>query len=129
MAAGKVNSLNEMLSKIAKEFVDAQAAPDVSPDDMQWLVQMQTAVLAKMREPIDNANPRNPMGPDASTPPMPGPGAPPGAPPELAGVLGAPDMGGMGGAGAPPPPLPVGPGPMARPAPPNPDELRRILQP
>ena len=128
MASGKVNSLNEMLSKIAKEFVDAQAAPDVSPDDMAWLVQMQTAVLAKMREPIDNANPNNPMGPGSAAPPMPG-GAPPGAPPELAGVLGAPDMGGMGGAGAPPPPLPVGAGPMARPAPPNPDELRRILEP
>lgn len=109
------NTMVEGLTSIMSDIASMKAMPD---GDLQFLIQLETMILKKLREPIDSmagqmggpggmpegAGPMPGMGP-GSTPPPPGP--PPGPP---QGQPGGPPRGMMAGAGAP-----------------NPDELRRLL--
>lgn len=121
MAAGSYNTMVEWLNKINADLASAMTCPDA---DIAFLSDIQTKVLQKLRAPYDS----NPNGPAAQLPPA-GGGAPPGGPgggppPELAALLG----GGPGpGGGAPMMGPPPGHMPMARPAPPSPDEMQRLM--
>lgn len=121
MASGRMNTVEEGLLKIAQDLVALQAAPDCTPDDMQFLVQKQTEFLERARRGIDGANPNAPLpgvAPGGAQPPQ-------GPPPELAALLGG--GGGIPSAGAPPMP---GRGPMPaapRPGPTDMGEIARML--
>lgn len=138
MASGSYNSMQEGLLKIAREITDLQTYPDVTPSDMEWLVNLQTQVIQKARAPHDEANPNAPLptggpsqlpgagpgaGPGIGPPPgMPGQGGPP---PELAALLGGP-TGIPSGGGAPMPPQ--GRGPMPAPPRPGPTDMGEIAR-
>lgn len=115
-----LNTMSEGLMKIAKDITALMALPNA---DIDFLTNLQTSVLGY----VQHANQPNaslpPPGPDNPFPQAPGGGGPPGMPPDVAAL--------MGGGGAPqgitPAGMPPGPGPAARPGPPNPDELRRLL--
>lgn len=101
----QTNTFGEMLQKILRDLADMKVAPDA---DLPFIVDLETQVIAKLREPID------------------------GAPSQ---VQGDPMLGqqiGMQGQmpqdmGAAMPPAPGVPGVRSMPSMPNPDELRRIL--
>ena len=126
-------SMMEILQKIAT----AKAAPDANLDE---LGKVEEQVIASIRKPYDTASPGTPVGAgmDMSQGATAPEGAAPGElSPMLAALMGGAGGGGMGGAGAPMPggapaaagSFPVGGGVMARPAPPNMDEVRRMIHP
>lgn len=107
MAAGSYNTQVEYLNKINQDIAGAMTCADA---DLPFLTELQVKVLEKLR-------------PAGQAPAFPG----------EAGMGGGGDLGagpfGREGIPMPPGPGPVGPPPMpfGRNAPPNPDELRRVL--
>lgn len=123
------NTMSEFLQRILGDLAMAKTLPDA---DLQFLVGLETAILQKMREPVDalegqsaavggmeqgqaEALPPVPPGSDGMGGPMAGAG----------GGMGTPMPGGMGmsGAGG----GPGLPGVMSAPQTIPPDELRRML--
>ena len=113
MAVKSTNTQAEVLQSMLGDISVTKALPDA---DLQFLVELETMILQKIRQPLDQASGQ--LGPNGPTPgPLP-PGAGPG-----------PMTSGM------PPGLPPGPGPeMAGPGVPGlrspgpaPDELARLL--
>lgn len=122
MAGYTKNTMVEGLGKIAKDLTGLMQFPDA---DMQFLTDLQTRILGYLQQ-SNSAQPQNFPPPDQMAGvPSPGQPGPAGLPPELAaaGVGNNPTIGGIVPAGGPPPV----PGIAAQPAPPNPDELRRIM--
>jgi hypothetical protein len=121
MAAGSYNTMVEWLNKINADLAQAMTCPDA---DLQFLTQLQTSVLQKLRSPYD----ANPNGPAPQLPPGGGPGGPGGGPPpDMAALLGA---GGTPIPPAGPPPMPPGNGPMPaapRPGPTDMGEIARMI--
>lgn len=127
--AGVVPSTNqEAMMKILQQVASAMAAPDAN---LEQLADLQKLVVASIRQPYDTASPGSPVG--ASMDIGAGAVAPEGAAPgQLSPMLAAL----MGGAGGPAPgvgaatagPSPMAPGVMAKAAPPNMDEVRRMIQ-
>lgn len=106
--------------KIAKDLTALMALPNA---DIDFLTNLQTSVLGYVQHANMPSASLPPPGPDN---PFPAPPGPSNMPPDIAALMGgggAPQ--GIQSAGGPPP----GPGPMARPAPPNPDEMRRLMTP
>lgn len=111
MASGKFNTMAEGLSKINADISQLLATPDA---DLEFLTELQTMVVMKMREPFEGS---------AGAFPTPGGGAPNAGqgqlPPELAGMLGG---------AMPPTPIMPGPGaPMPGAGAPSMDETRRLM--
>ncbi len=114
MASGRYNTQAEGLAKIAQDLTMLMATPDA---DLEFLTQLQTEILRKMREPFEGSTgaafgPQS-GGVDAGQGPM---------PPEIAAMMG----GGM-------PPTPIAPGPgvplgaMPGAGAPSMDETRRLM--
>lgn len=134
MAVGgrTTNTFPEILQNILRDLSVAKTLPDT---DLQFAVDLETQIVSKLREPIDNAANSSPpgMGPSgpAPAPVPPPPMAPPGMPPPPPGPppgMGAPpDLGAPVPAGAGAPPVPGGGPPGLRAQPPSPDEMARLL--
>jgi len=115
MALKSTNTQSEILQSILGDISVAKTLPDA---DLQFLVELETMILSKVREPMDQAAGQlGPQGPAAPGGPPPGAmGPPPGMPP----------MGPM--PGGPPPDTGGGAGvPGLRNPGPSPDELSRLL--
>jgi hypothetical protein len=100
--------MSEGLQRMMADLSFMKSLPDA---DLEFLVDLETTILQKLREPIDSM--ANQMGPAGAV--APGGGAPtgPGAPPPMP-VTMSPPGGGVAG--------------LRQEAPmPNPDELRRML--
>lgn len=114
MAVKSTNTQAEVLQSVLSDISVAKTLPDA---DLNFLVELETMILQKLRQPLDQASGQlGPAGPTTPPPPGAGPGA-------------------MGGP-TPPPPMPGGaefamPGgggpPGVRNAGPPPDELARLL--
>ena len=109
MATRMDNTMVEALQRIYKTITEAKLVQDA---DMPFLVQMETMLLDRIKQPVDQMQQQGMFG-GAPSPGMP-PGMPPGGTPPPA----APSFGGTGG----------GMGGVAQGAAPNFDELRRMLQ-
>ena len=124
MAVKSTNTQSEVLTSMLGDISTAKTLPDA---DLQFLVELETMILGKLREPLDQAaGQMGPGGPSAAGGPPAGP--PAGPPPPGAG------MPPMGGPMPPPPPGGpefMGPGPGGPPGlrspGPSPDELARLL--
>lgn len=120
MATRGMNTMAEGLASLMGDIAQMKAQPDA---DLQFLIELETMILRKLREPVDNMAGQM-AGPGAGPGPVPGMG--PGSTPP------GPDMGGM--PMGPPPGPPRGEpggsprGMMMGPGAPNPDELRRLMQ-
>lgn len=117
MASGRYNTMAEGLAKIAQDLTMLMATPDA---DLEFLTEMQTDVLRKMREPFEGTPAGAAFGPSGGADA--GQGA---MPPEIAAM--------MGGA-MPPSPIPMGgggggmgPGAMPGAGAPSMDETRRLM--
>lgn len=139
MAAAMPQTYQEQLMKLLQMLAAAKAAPDANLDELSTL---EKQVLSSIRRPMDTPVANSPVGSamdlsnGASAPEA---GAP--TPGQLSPMLQALLMGPQGGGGAPgapgaappagPPPAAAGSFPthglMASPAPPNMDEVRRML--
>lgn len=120
------NTFEEALQGLLGDIARMKAMPDA---DLDFCVQLETAVLGKIREPTDmlaQAQAQKaglPMpGGGASAGPPAGPGLE-GIPPEMAAAMAGPG-GGMGEL-----PMPPVNGTRIQPNMPNPDEFRRMVQP
>lgn len=104
MAGGRsTNTMDEVLVNILRELTVAKTMPDA---DLQFVVELETMILQKLRAPIDAAA--------AAAQPMQAPTLPP--------DVGMPPM------EAPPMPPEAGPpGLRQQPPMPSPDELQRLL--
>lgn len=106
MAATRgTNTQAEALQRLLADISQIKTMPDA---DLEWLIQLETFILAKLREPIEQMSGQ--MQGMAAGPPSPQPGMSP--------MGGGVPGGGM--AGGPPGVMPGGQAP-------NPDELRRML--
>lgn len=131
MAGGRTtNTMSEMLVNMIRDLSVAKTLPDA---DLEFLVGLETAILAKLRQPLEAAAGQVPMS-------VPGGGAG-GAMPGGGGPMPPPGMGAPGG-GFPPPMMGMPPA-MDAPVPPpasqpgvpglraqpqiSPDELARTL--
>jgi hypothetical protein len=104
------NTMVEALQRIYKSITEAKLVQDA---DMPFLVQMETMLLDRIKQPVDQMQQQGMFGG------APAPGAmPPGMAPGMNPAPAAPSFGGMGG----------GMGGVAQGAAPNFDELRRMLQ-
>lgn len=115
MPAGgrSANTMAEALHAILAEISVAKTYPDA---DLEFLVNLETTILAEIRKPMEQAAGQIPGG--APSGPPAGPGGPGGggqAPPMM--------MGPPPGTGGPPGP----PGLRAQPSMPSPDELQRMM--
>lgn len=125
MAGNIKDTTAEYLRDILTQITQAKQAKDANQPMLEFLIGLETSILAKLREPIDAMmqDPETGLGGMAG---MPSPDNPMGLTP------GAGGPGGMAGAAGPMVGAPMGglstraSGPM-RPAPPNPDELRRMI--
>lgn len=99
MAVRGTNTMQEALQSLLQEVSQMKTLADA---DLPWLVELESMILSKIREPLD-----------AQQQPAAGPmgGMPPGPP------MGMPAGGGVPGGG----------GMQAGPQMPNPDELQRLL--
>jgi hypothetical protein len=129
------NTMSEMLTNMLRDVSIAKTLPDA---DLEFLTNLEMTLLAKVREPTDQAAGQIPMGPDqggAGAPPATVPGGaplPPGAPPMPPGGQSMPGLPGggmpqidpatlqqiMAQQGGGPPPGPPGAPPMPMPMPP-----------
>ena len=108
MAVRGTNTMQEALQSLLQETAQMKTLADA---DLPWLVELESMVLSKIREPLDAMqSPQQPQsaGPMGGMPPG-GPGGP--------GGMGMPAGGGVPGGG----------GMQAGPQMPNPDELQRLL--
>lgn len=125
MATGgrTTNTMSEMLVNMLRDISVAKTLPDA---DLEFLVNVETSILAKLRAPLEAAAGQMPPGsvsPD--TPPQSPFAPPPGMGPMMpeAPVMGSPIPPPMGQ-----PPVGAGvPGLRAQPPGPSPDELARIM--
>lgn len=117
----QTNTFQEWLPKLAIFIAQGKQLED-APLYADWITSLETAVLDKMHEPIDNTtSPQPGGGPPLSNVPAPGPA-------DAGNPMAAMMAGGPGGPPPPPGPPPGGPGgPMQGASMPNPDELRRVL--
>lgn len=107
------NTMQEGLNGLLSSISEMKTMPDA---DLNFLIQLETTILQKIREPYDQMSGQMSAPTPGGQPMPPPPGAMPG---------GMPGGGGPGG-------FPMGQGGGARgmrtePAAPNPDELRRML--
>lgn len=84
------NTFQEALNKIREQVSELKTFEDVDVETMQWVIQFETQVIAKIREPFQK---------------LPGMGGAPGA-----GGPGGPGVGLPGGIGGPAPPPGLGGG-------------------
>ena len=121
--ARSTNTMGEVLVDILRQLSVAKTLPDA---DLEFLVNVETAVIQKLRQPLDQAMGQLPEGaidPSSLTGPPEGGGMAGGAPPGMEQMMAqAPVM----DAPVPPPPGPGVPGLRAQPQIP-PDELSRIM--
>lgn len=136
MAGGRTtNTMSEMLVNMIRDLSVAKTLPDA---DLEFLVTLETAILAKLRQPLEQAAGQVPMSVGGGMGAMGGgsPGGMPGGPPP-GGMPGMPPGGGF------PPPMMSMPPAMDAPVPPpanqpgvpglraqpqiSPDELARTL--
>ena len=103
MAVRGTNTMQEALQSLLQETAQMKTLADA---DLPWLVELESMVLSKIREPLDAQQQAPAQGPMGGMPPM-----PPG------GGMGMPAGGGVPGGG----------GMQAGPQMPNPDELQRLL--
>lgn len=112
------NTMVEGLQGLMQEITSLKSAPDA---DISWLIGLETTILAKLREPYDNAG--------GQLAPPPGNAMEMGPPSDLGGIgvggLPPMPMGGGVAAGLPGPggPMPPAPGPRF-----SPDVMRRALR-
>lgn len=104
------NTMSEALQRLLADISQIKAMPDA---DLEFLVNLETVILKKLREPVDNmaGQMQGPGGGPSMGGAPPPPGAGPGGPMPVS--MGPPG-GGVAG-------LRSGVGP------PNPDELRRVI--
>jgi hypothetical protein len=116
MAVKSTNTQSEVLTSMLGDISTAKTLPDA---DLQFLVELETMILGKLREPLDQAaGQMGPGGPSAAGgPPPPGAGMPP-----MGGPMPPPPPGGPEFMG----PGPGGPAGLRSPGP-SPDELARLL--
>lgn len=107
------NTMAEGLQTMLGSIATMKALPDA---DLQFLIELETGILKKLREPVDNmAGQLQSVGQNGPPPGgMPGGPPPGGMPPGMP----MPPMGAPGGA---PTGMPMGAGA------PNPDELQRLI--
>jgi hypothetical protein len=113
------NTFEEALHRMLGDLTQMKVLPDA---DLPWIIDLETQIVGKIREPIDRMQAATQAPPPGSPgmPPMaggmpPGPGG--GLPPDLAAMLPPPPPGGPGNANTQSlPPMPS-----------NPDEFRRIV--
>lgn len=103
MAVRGTNTMQEALQSLLQETAQMKTLADA---DLPWLVELESMILSKIREPLDAQQAPQSAGPMGGMPPM-----PPG------GGMGMPAGGGVPGGG----------GMQAGPQMPNPDELQRLL--
>lgn len=119
MAVRGTNTMAEALQRMLGDISQMKTLPD---GDLEYLANLETMVLKKLREPIDavqamGLSQAGGGGQPGAMPPGMGPGGGMQMPPA------GPPMGGQGAGG-----IPQGmPGMQQGPAMPNPDELRRLL--
>jgi hypothetical protein len=99
MAVRGTNTMQEALQRLLQDIGQMKTLADA---DLPWLVELESMVLSKVREPIDQMT----QGGGAAPPPGPMGGMPP-----MQAGMGVPGGGGM----------------QAGPQMPNPDELQRLL--
>lgn len=104
MATRGTNTMQEALQRLLGDIAQMKTLADA---DLAWMTELESMVLAKIREPLD-AMRQSGMMPQPTDPSM---GMP----------------GGMGGGGPLPGGTPMGGGMMAATAPPNANELQRLL--
>lgn len=139
MAGVMPSTYQEQLMKLMQSIATAKAAPDANLDELSSIEQQ---ILASIRKPMDTAATGSPaanasmnLSNGASAPPGGPAGAPGGLPPMIAALLA--QQGGGAPAGPPPgmaTPSPAAPGSfpthgLMASAPPNMDEVRRMLHP
>lgn len=117
MAVRSQNTMAEGLQAVLQDLTSMKTMPDA---DLEWLINLETQILQKLREPFEQMQGQLPQAPGSAVPgpmpmdPMAGGGMPTG--------VGGP-------AGGPPPNMGGGArGLRSSPAAPNPDEVRRMLQ-
>lgn len=115
MAVGKINTMQEGMVGLLASISDMKIAPDA---DLQWLIELETKVLQKIREPMDQMSNQLPGGGVTGEPAGPTPGGmpPPPSPMMGGGAMGVPAGAGVGARGM-----------RTEPAMPNPDEMRRMM--
>ena len=101
MATRSMNTMSEGLAKLAQDITALKFAPDA---DVGFLIGLETTILQKLREPLDNAAGQMAPPPGNAMEMGAPPGPPMGAGPMMPGG-GGPPMG-MPGPGGGPPPLP-----------------------
>lgn len=109
MGTRGTNTQTEVLQGILGEIAQAKLAPDA---DIEWLLGIETQILQKLREPIDQAMQNSGLN---------------GMPPPGQSAAPADPMAGMIPGAGPSQPAPGVPGIRTSPSAPNPDELRRLL--
>lgn len=110
MATRGANTQVEVLQQMLGDIAQCKMAPDA---DIEWLLGIETQILQKLREPVQNAMQSSGLSGMQPQSPQPDSGMGGGMP------------GGMGPAPASPPPGVAGL--RTSPGAPNPDELRRLL--
>ena len=113
MASRSTNTMVEVLQRLLGDIAQAKTAMDA---DMPFLLQLETMILGKLRDPQTQMQQAGILPSDGSQQPA-GGGMPPGM------MMGGPPQGPPQG----PPPMPQSGGLMPQAAP-NSDELRRMLQ-
>lgn len=103
MAQRSTNTMAEMLQSMLQDISVAKTLPDA---DLEFLVNLETTLLGKIREPLDQAGVAGGAGGMAG----------PSAPPAPAPAMGSTPTPGTGVNGV-----------MSSPEMPNPDELRRLM--
>lgn len=112
MAQRSTNTVREALERLFADVGQMKLLPDAGPY-MDFIYQLETAIMDKLREPISQMEAQGLLPPGMS-------GQPPGAPqpgPQPSAMGGMPMMGGV----------PQQRGNMPGPAAPNADELSRLL--